>query len=32
MEQCNELETNGYVVKPVEFHHFQKVISDLGLY
>ena len=32
IKQCYELGANGYVVKPVEFDHFHKAISDLGLY
>ena len=32
IKQCYELGVNGYVVKPVEFDHFHKAISDLGLY
>lgn len=29
---CYALGVNSYVVKPVEFDHFHKAISDLGLY
>jgi two-component system response regulator len=32
IEKCYELGANAYVVKPVEFDDFQKVISDMGLY
>lgn len=29
---CYELGANSYIVKPVEFGDFQKVVTDLGLY
>lgn len=32
IRECYSLGANGYVVKPVEFDEFHKVISDLGLY
>ena len=32
IKKCYGLGVNSYVVKPVEFDEFQKVISDLGLY
>ena len=32
IEQCYDLGANGYVVKPVEFDLFHKVISELGLF
>lgn len=32
MQSCYDLGVNSYVVKPVEFDEFHKVISDLGLY
>ncbi len=32
IKECYELGANGYVVKPVEFDEFQKVIAYLGLY
>lgn len=32
IEQCYELGANGYVVKPVEFDLFHKVVSELGLF
>ena len=32
IEECYRLGVNGYVVKPVEFDEFQKVISSLGFY
>jgi len=32
IETCYSLGVNSYVVKPVEFEQFVKVISDLGLY
>jgi len=32
IKECYRLGVNGYVVKPVEFDHFHKAISDLGLY
>ena len=32
IEDCYSLGVNGYVVKPVEFDAFEKVVSDLGLY
>ncbi|MEO5685046.1 MAG: response regulator [Chitinophagaceae bacterium] len=30
--KCYDLGANSYVVKPVEFDEFQKVIAELGLY
>lgn len=32
IKRCYELGANSYVVKPVEFEDFYKVVSDLGLY
>jgi len=32
IQKCYDLGVNSYVVKPVEFDEFQKVISELGLY
>jgi len=32
IEQCYDLGANGYVVKPVEFDLFHKVVSELGLF
>ena len=32
IEDCYSLGVNGYVVKPVEFEAFEKVVSELGLY
>ena len=32
IQKCYDLGANSYVVKPVEFDEFQKVIGDLGLY
>ena len=32
IEQCYDLGANGYVVKPVEFDLFHKVISELGIF
>jgi two-component system, response regulator len=32
IQKCYNLGVNSYVVKPVEFDEFQKVISELGLY
>ncbi len=32
IEKCYELGVNSYIVKPVEFNDFTKVVSDLGLY
>ena len=32
IKQCYDLGVNSYVVKPVGFEEFQKVISNLGLY
>ncbi len=32
IQACYALGVNSYVVKPVEFDEFHKVISDLGLY
>jgi len=32
IQQCYDLGVNSYVVKPVGFGEFQKVISQLGLY
>ncbi|HEX5170848.1 MAG TPA: response regulator [Cyclobacteriaceae bacterium] len=32
IKQCYELGANSYIVKPVEFDTFAKVVSDLGFY
>ena len=32
IQKCYDLGVNSYVVKPVEFDEFQKVVSELGLY
>ncbi|MFV8325381.1 response regulator [Flavobacterium sp. ZS1P14] len=32
IQECYSLGVNSYVVKPVEFDHFVKAVSDLGLY
>ncbi|MBI3520461.1 MAG: response regulator [Bacteroidetes bacterium] len=32
IQTCYDLGANSYVVKPVEFTEFVKVVSDLGLY
>lgn len=32
IQACYKLGANGYVVKPVEFEAFHKVVADLGLY
>lgn len=32
IQKCYDLGVNSYVVKPVEFDEFQKVICELGLY
>jgi len=32
IQECYDLGVNSYVVKPVEFDHFQKIISELGIY
>ena len=32
IEQCYDFGANGYVVKPVEFDLFHKVVSELGLF
>ncbi|MDI5887779.1 MULTISPECIES: response regulator [Flavobacterium] len=32
IQECYNLGVNSYVVKPVEFEHFVKAVSDLGLY
>ena len=32
LHTCYGLGVNSYIVKPVEFEHFVKVVSDLGLY
>lgn len=32
IKRCYELGANSYIVKPVEFNNFAKIISDLGMY
>jgi two-component system response regulator len=32
LNRCYELGVNSYIVKPVEFEHFVKAVSDLGFY
>ena len=32
LEECDRLGVNSYVVKPVEFDAFSKVVADLGFY
>lgn len=32
LTRCYELGTNGYVVKPIDFHEFVEVIRGLGLF
>ena len=32
IQECYNLGVNSYVVKPVEFDHFVKAVSDLGLF
>ena len=32
IQECYALGVNGYVVKPVEFEEFYKVVSELGLF
>jgi two-component system response regulator len=32
IQKCYDLGVNSYVVKPVEFEHFVKAVSNLGLY
>lgn len=32
LQECYRLGVNSYVVKPVEFEAFSKVVADLGLY
>ncbi len=32
IQRCYELGANSYIVKPVEFEEFHKVVAELGLY
>jgi two-component system response regulator len=32
IQQCYRFGVNSYIVKPVEFESFQKIVSELGLY
>ena len=32
IKQCYELGVNSYIVKPVDFEKFTKIVSDLGMY
>lgn len=32
VERCYQLGVNSYIVKPVDFNNFRKVVSDLGFY
>ncbi len=32
IKKCYRLGVNSYIVKPVEFHEFKKVVSKLGMY
>ena len=32
IEECYELGVNSYIVKPVDFEKFSKVVADIGLY
>ena len=32
LQECYRLGVNSYVVKPVEFEAFSKMVADLGLY